>query len=71
MAIARARAFQEAKKKEEELKNIERIFQLKITKAGDAGKFRWRLMLKSLLTRFYVYSGYVVNFPKAGDQVAL
>ena len=38
MAIARARAFQEAKKKEEELKNIERIFQLKIVKPGDAGK---------------------------------
>lgn len=40
MALARARAFQEKQEKqkaEEENRNIEQLFQLKVIKAGDAG----------------------------------
>ena len=43
MALARARAFQEAKAKEEQQKNIEKIFKLTIVKPGDAGTNRTAL----------------------------
>jgi hypothetical protein len=37
MALARAKAFQEAKAKEEQQRNIEKIFKVTIVKPGDAG----------------------------------
>jgi hypothetical protein len=36
MALARARAFQDSKAKEEELRNIEKLFKLTIVEPGDA-----------------------------------
>jgi len=39
MALSRSRAFQEQQEKEANEKSVEKLFQLKIVKPGDAGNY--------------------------------
>ncbi len=70
MALARARAFQEAKAKEEQQKNIEKIFKVTIVKPGDAGNNGTELDYDDWSINLLMFTC-LVNFPKEGDQVAM
>jgi hypothetical protein len=50
MALARARAFQQKQQEESAAKKIEKLFQITVTKGGDAGTYIVGCSMGSFLT---------------------